>query len=75
MLSPTQNLARWMSSPSDAESMKKDKISKKDLLLLVLVYVGLLAIVLILPENNSLLSGVILGSYAIVSFVVVERIR
>ncbi len=55
--------------------MKKDRISKKDLLLLGLVYVGLLAIVLILPENNSLLSGVILGSYAIVSFVVVERIR
>ncbi len=55
--------------------MKKDRISKRDVFVLALVYVGLLSLVLVLPEDNSLLSGVILGLYAIVSFVVVERAK
>ena len=55
--------------------MKHERISKKDVLLLGFVYVGLLALVLLLPENNSILSGVILGLYAIVSYVAVERMK
>ncbi len=55
--------------------MKKDRISKRDVVVLALVYVGLLSLVLILPEDNSLLSGVVLGLYALVSFVAVERTK
>ncbi len=55
--------------------MKKDRISKRDVFVLALVYLGLLGLVMSLPENNSVLSGVILGLYATVSTVAVERIR
>ncbi len=55
--------------------MRKQKISRKDILLLGLVYAGLLALVLILPEHNSALSGLVLGLYAVVSFIAVEKAR
>ena len=55
--------------------MKKDQISKKDVVVLGAVYVGLLSLVLILPENNSALNAIVLGLYAIASLVAVERTK
>jgi hypothetical protein len=57
------------------KSLKKDRISRKDVLVLGAVYVGLLSLVSILPENNSILSGFVLAVYAIASFIAVEHIK
>ena len=55
--------------------MRKEKFSAKDVLVLGSVYVGLLSLVLVLPENNPLLSGFVLGATAIVSMMVVQHIK
>jgi hypothetical protein len=55
--------------------VKKGRISSKDVFVLSSVYVALLSLVLILPENNSVISGCILAAYALASFVVVDRIK
>jgi hypothetical protein len=55
--------------------MKKEKLSRKDLFVLGSVYAGLLSLVLVLPENNPLLSGFVLAVSAIVSLVVVQHIK
>ncbi len=56
--------------------MKHDhqNISKRDILTLVGVYLGLLFLVLTLPENNPTLSGIALGAYGLFSFLTMERI-
>jgi hypothetical protein len=57
------------------KSLKKDRISRKDVFVLGAVYIGLLSLVLVLPENNSILSGIALAVYAIASFIAVDHIK
>ncbi len=55
--------------------MKNKRISKNDVVTLGAVYVGLLSIVLLLPENHPMLSGFVLATYAVVSYVAIERVK
>lgn len=64
-----------VSSIRKSPKMRKEKFSAKDVLVLGSVYVGLLSLVLVLPENNPLLSGFVLGATAIVSMMVVQHIK
>jgi hypothetical protein len=54
--------------------LKKQNTSRKDILVVGFVYLGLLSLVAMLPENNPLISGVVLAIYALVSYVAVDRI-
>lgn len=55
--------------------MKKESFSPKDFLRLVAVYLGMLLLVVALPEGNATLGVVALGLYALASFALVGRIR
>jgi hypothetical protein len=55
--------------------MKNDRASKKEVGVLGAVYVGLLLIVILLPETNPALSGFVLALYAVVSYVAIERVK
>ena len=54
---------------------KQNTVSKKDVMVLCAVYIGLLSLVFVLPENRPTLSGFVLALYALVSFVTIERIK
>ncbi len=54
--------------------MKHQDFSKRDVLTLAGVYIGLLILVLTLPENNPTLCGLALGAYGLASFLTIERI-
>ncbi len=55
--------------------MKKEIISRKDVFVLGAVYLGLLSLVIILPESMPTLSGLVLALYAVVSYLTIERIK
>ena len=54
-------------------SMKNQRVSKRDVLTLAGVYLGLLVLVIALPDNNPTLSGFALGLYGLASFLTIER--
>jgi hypothetical protein len=56
-------------------AMKKGKISRNDVVMLSAVCVGLMSIVLLLPENHPTLSGFVLAFYAVLSYVAIERVK
>jgi hypothetical protein len=55
--------------------MKRDSTSKDEVIRLGLIYCGLVALLFLLPENSPMLNGVVLGLYAVVSFILVEHKR
>lgn len=55
--------------------VNKDKTTPKDVFVLGIVYLGLLSLVLIILENDTITSAVVLATYALAGFIVVERIK
>ncbi len=54
-------------------SEKNERITIKDVLVLGVIYLGLLSLLIVLPENSPIISGCILAAYAFVSYVAIPH--
>ena len=56
-------------------SAKNKRITIKDIVLLALVYLGLLSLLLVLPENSPFVSTCILAVYGLVGYLAIDHAR
>ncbi len=58
-----------------SKSAKNQRFTAKDAILLTAMYLGILALLFILPENSPVIGTCILTGYALASYVAIDRKR
>lgn len=73
-LKPVDDAILGLTNCHAEPAVKNQQISKRDVFTLAGVYLGLLLLVIALPENNPALSGIALGVCGLASFLTIEHI-